>query len=188
MSNDPIQPERSPLPYPGNAPDGPPQVDPYAAAFSPASDPKQAKGRLMVPGIFLILVGLMNLVPGIGCTSFGMMMHDIPDAEFEKMVKQQNPQQWDQLQKEGYTVQSLKNIYYYFGLGVGVASLVLGLLTIVGGGCMIAGRSFFLCSMGALAAIFSPGGCGLLGLAIGIWAFVVLFREDVRNAFRAPGS
>ena len=36
-----------------------------------------------------------------------------------------------------------------------------------------------------LAVILSPGGCGLVGLAVGIWAFVVLLSEDVRTAFRA---
>jgi hypothetical protein len=40
--------------------------------------------------------------------------------------------------------------------------------------------------MGALAAILSPGGFGILGLVVGIWAFVVILNEDVRAAFRAP--
>jgi hypothetical protein len=185
MSNDPFQAERSPLPYPGEPSQRPLPPDPYAAAFGSTSDPKKAKGRLLVPGILIILVGLLNLLPGIGCGSIGLMMNTIPDSQMDQMAAQHDPQGWKDAQKEGYTAQSLKNIYLYSGLSVAGFSLFMMLLAVVGGGCMIAGRSMLLCSIGALAAILSPGGFGLLGLAVGIWALVVLLSEDVRAAFRA---
>jgi hypothetical protein len=178
MSDDPMQSERRPpLPYPGE-----PSRDPFNP---PAADPRAAKKRLLVPGIFVILIGLLNLVPGVGCVGIGLAMNNMPDAEMERLAKQHDAEQWEEVQKEGYTVRSLKNIYLYSGLGCGGVSVLLALVALVGGGCMIAGRSLFLCSMGALAAILSPGGFGILGLAVGIWAFAVILNEDVRAAFRA---
>jgi hypothetical protein len=180
MSDAPIQPERRPpLPYPGE-----PHHDPFNPP--PPADPHAAKKRLVVPGIFVILIGLMNLLPGGCCTAIGVMMSDVPDSQLEAAARQHDARQWEEAQKEGYTVQSLKNIYLYSGLTVGGVSLLLTLVALVGGGCMIAGKSLFLCSMGALAAILSPGGFGLLGLAVGIWAFAVILNEDVRAAFRVP--
>src|SRR5260370_36428268 len=80
MSDDPIQPERrAPLPYPGE-----PSRDPYNP---PAADPKAAKKRLVVPGIFVILIGLMNLLPGSCCVGFGLMAQNIPDAQLEEGTK-----------------------------------------------------------------------------------------------------
>ena len=186
MDDQPLQPEHRP--YPPAPPADPrferPGHDPYAAAFGQVSDPKTAKKRLLVPGLFIILLGVLNLLPGGGCSAVGLLMASIPDTDLEQMAKQSDPKQWDELQRQGHGVGTLKAIYLWGGLGCGLGSLVAALAAFVGGGCMIAGRSLLLCSLGALAAIFSPGGFGLLGLGIGIWAFVVLFREDVRAAFR----
>jgi hypothetical protein len=185
MSDAPIQPENRPPPFPDAAPRTRPAVDPYAEAFGQASDPKKAKSRLMVPGIFIVLVGLLNLVPGFGCMGIGFAMSSFADDDLEKILRQQNPQQWEQVKQQGYDVHWYKAFYLYSGVGIGIVSLLLTLATLIGGGCMIAGRSMFLCVVGALAAIVSPGGCGLLGLAIGVWALMVLLSEDVRAAFRA---
>jgi hypothetical protein len=182
MSDDPIRPDRGP------PPEGTPRSqpgDPYDAAFGQQRDPKAAKGRLMVPGILIILVGLLNLVPGFGCVAIGLSMSKLPDAELEKAAQQYDAKGWEDAKKQGYTVQSLKDIYLYGGLGCGGGSLLFALLSLIGGTCMIAGRSMFLCVIGALSAMLSPGGFGLLGLAVGIWALVVLLSEDVRAAFRA---
>jgi hypothetical protein len=180
MSDAPIQPERRPpLPYPGEPP-----RDPFNP---PAADPQAAKKRLVVPGIFVILIGLMNLLPGSCCVGFGLMAQSLPDAQLEAESKKwSSPEEFEQAKKQGQDpVKTAKAVYLYGGIGVGVVSALLLLVALVGGGCMMAGRSLFLCSMGALAAILSPGGFGLLGLAVGVWAFVVILNEDVRAAFRA---
>jgi hypothetical protein len=181
MSNDPIQPERRPLPYPGELP-----RDPYNPP-SLTGDPKAAKKRLLVPGIFVILIGVMNLVPGGCCLSIGLMAQTVPDATIEQAATKRSPGEMEKARQQGQDpIAMAKGFYFYGGIGVSVVSVLLMLLAMVGGGCMIAGRSLFLCSMGALAAILSPGGFGVLGLAVGIWAMVVLFNEEVRTAFRAP--
>jgi hypothetical protein len=186
MSNDPLQPPPPPLPHPGEPGYPAPGHDPYTPVFGESSDPKKAKGRLLVPGVLIVLIGILNLVPGIGCTSIGLIMNSFSDAQMEQLVKQGNPEQWPELQRQGYDGQAFKNIYLYSGLSVGGLSVFLCLVTLVGGGCMIAGRGYLFCALGALGALLSPGGCGLLGFAIGIWALVVLFSEDVRHAFRKP--
>jgi len=186
MSNDAFQPEPGPMPPPGAPVPPPPGHDPYAAAFGPTTDPKKAKARLIAPGIMLILIGLLNLLPGFGCVAMGTFLSNQSDAQIEQAAKQWNAAQWEEAKKQGYTAQWYKDFYLYSGWSVGVASGLLALLTLAGGGCMIAGRSLFMCSIGALAAILSPGGCGILGLVVGIWAMVVLFSEEVRTALRAP--
>jgi hypothetical protein len=185
MSDAPIQPERRPLPFPGEPPERS-YPDPYQLPRPPV-DAKAAKGRLFIPGIFVILIGLMNLLPGTCCISFGLFAQTIPDSQIEAESKRmQGEAEYERAKKQqGDPVKMAKGIYLYGGIGALVISVLLLLVAAVGGGCMIAGRSMFLCSMGALAAILSPGGFGLFGLGVGIWAFVVLFSEDVREAFRA---
>lgn len=180
MSNDPIQPSYSPLPYPD---------EPARDAFNPppVTDPKAAKKRLLVPGIFVIVIGIMNLLPGSCCLGFGLMAQSIPDAQLEQETKKYAQGDLDKAKKQGQDpVAMAKGIYLYGGIAASIVSGLLLIVALVGGGCMVAGRSLLLCSMGALAAILSPGGFGILGLAVGIWAMVVLFSEDVRAAFRAP--
>src|SRR5260370_28549413 len=80
MNGDSIQPDRRPLPYPGERPDpyDPPRL---------SGDSQAAKRRLLVPGIFVILIGLMNLLPGVFCISIGLMAQTIPDAQLEEETK-----------------------------------------------------------------------------------------------------
>jgi hypothetical protein len=179
MSDDPIQSERRPpLPYPGEPPGD--------SNKPPPADPRAVKKRLVVPGVFVILIGLMNLLPGGCCVGIGLMAQNIPDAQLEAESEKWSPGEFEKAKQQGQNpVAQAKAVYLYGGIGVGVVSALLLLVALVGGGCMMAGRSLFLCAMGALAAILSPGGFGILGLAVGIWAFVVILNEDVRAAFRA---
>ncbi len=91
MSNDPLQPPPPPLPHLGEPGYPAPGHDPYTPVFGESSDPKKAKGRLLVPGVLIVLIGILNLVPGIGCTSIGLIMNSFSDAQMEQLVKQNDP-------------------------------------------------------------------------------------------------
>src|SRR5581483_4771652 len=100
----------------------------------------------------------------------------VRDADLEEAYTQRlGKETWEQTKKEGHDVAWVKRVILYWGIGCGVYSALVALAAVIGGGCMVAGRSLLLCSIGALAAILSPGGCGILGLVVGIWAMVVLF-------------
>ena len=81
----------------------------------------------------------------------------------------------------------------YFGLGTaeglfGLVELVGSLTTLAGGVSLLRLRRFGLVRAGSVFAMIpfvSP--CLILGLPIGIWAFVVTGRPDVRGAFRDGG-
>lgn len=69
-----------------------------------------------------------------------------------------------------------------------VALLVVGLLAsilgIVGGVCMLRVRGYGLAMTAAIVTMVSPGGCCcVIGIAIGIWAMVVLMKPEVQSAF-----
>lgn len=63
-------------------------------------------------------------------------------------------------------------------LGLGFAILIL-----MGGIKMKQLQSFGMARTAAILALLPCGNCCILGLPFGIWALVVLGREDVKNAF-----
>jgi predicted Zn finger-like uncharacterized protein len=74
-----------------------------------------------------------------------------------------------------------------FFVGYGVANMAGGLIW---GGMVIAGaismlrlRLYPLAMAGAIVAMFPCSSCCLVGLPLGIWALVILNREEVRAAF-----
>ncbi|HXG11286.1 MAG TPA: hypothetical protein VNK04_16135 [Gemmataceae bacterium] len=154
----------------------------------------EATGRLTLPGVFLIVVGALNLIAAIGLLLIGLFFTTIPPEEFDKMV-QQDPaqrQRMEMLREEDWSTQDLLNIYIYGGLGSGAVVLVASLLIVIGGVCMLARRGRVMAILGSITAglpCISPLSCCLVGMAIGIWAVVVLLSPDGKTAFEShPGD
>jgi MFS family permease len=66
----------------------------------------------------------------------------------------------------------------------GVAMAAFGTLSIVAGRRLAARQQHLLCKVAAGAACL----CGLLGIALGVYAFIVLLRPEVKAEFFPAGS
>jgi hypothetical protein len=161
-------------------------------AYGPGPRGGSAASRTSVPGILLLIVGVVNLLASFGLFVYMFFFLSVPVEELERQMEN-NPQQRKQLEdlkKEGYTIQQIKNMGATM-LGVsGGLTLLAALLTLLGGICLYSHRGYALAVIGAiLAAIpcLSPSGCCLLGNIVGVWAVVVLMNPDVKAAFRSRG-
>jgi len=151
---------------------------------------QQTRQKVTLPAIFLIIIGVLNLLPGGYFVVNGIFVNSLSDEQMEKQVKEQNQlskAQLDELQKKGYTIGDIKRIGVYVCLGLGGAALVATLLMILGGIRMLQLKSYGLAVFASvLAAVPCLSGlacCGI-GEIVGIWSIVVLLQNDVRSAFR----
>jgi hypothetical protein len=147
-----------------------------------------AKQRTSVPGILLIILGVLNLLGGAyfvfnGIVAMTPMGKQMAKAQMEQM----NPQQKQEMEKMGWSMDSLIS-----GVGSGYAvvggiGIVVAILTIVAGAMMRGLRGYVLaviCSILVCLPFISFPGCCLIGQIFGIWSLVVLLSPDVRSAFR----
>src|SRR5262249_43021394 len=99
----------------------------------PERSPAAARPRL--PGILLLIGGILNLLGGGWALFMGFQASALPPEELRKAM-QQNPmqkQQLEELEKQGYTPEKLKNMAVGFYYGVGAAAVGVALIIIVGG-------------------------------------------------------
>ena len=151
------------------------------------------RDKVSLPGIFLIVVGVLNLVAAAAEVGAGVYAQQLPDAEIERLLDELEknfPEIGKQMREEVKKAGSLEQIKkqaarQQFIYAAGHA--VLALLTIFGGISMMRLRRFGLAVTGAIVAAIpciSPMGCCLIGEVVGIWALVVLFNTDVNLAFK----
>jgi hypothetical protein len=165
-----------------------------------ASPGPGAADRVNLPGIFLLVVGILNALAGlwaVGTGVRGMLFADKAREEFRKgfekgLEQGQGKKQLTQQEKE--QVEAIgKFMEMAIGAGgptnliVGLINLVAAAVTILGAVKMRTLRSRGLAMTGAVLAMLpciSPLGCCLVGEAVGIWALIVLCNAEVRAAFR----
>src|SRR5262245_9822353 len=149
--------------------------------------PQSAAAKARMPGIFLIVIAILNALGVAGCFMIAMAMSNMPEAEFKKALEQQ-PQNKKQLDEAGITPEQLQSYYVKFFGGTGIAGILGFPLLLVGGIQMCRGRGWGLALTAAVLAMLpglSPSFCCCgLSPAIGIWALVVLLNSDVKAAFR----
>jgi hypothetical protein len=162
---------------------------------SDSSSSSAAAERVSVPGILLIIVGVLNLLSAL-LTGFVVLTTAMTpldqlaqrnEAGME-VVKKMFPDMAAELEKQGkQDPQALKNqgIMTY---GIWTALLLLvGIIPIVGGVRMRGLHGYGLAIAGSILAIFpciSGGCCLIIGPVAGIWSLVVLANADVKSAFR----
>jgi hypothetical protein len=178
MSYDPTQPPYSPPPSdPGGYPygDRPPNGE-------------AAKARVLFPAMGLIFVGILNLVWSLGSFGLGLVFTNMTADQLERMIEERDPQRLEEAKKGGVSVENLRQIYQRIFFGWGGLSLISMLFSIVGGIQMLRLKTHGLALFGAVMAgvpCVSPCACPcILGMAVGLWAFMVLIAPDVRAAFR----
>ncbi len=160
-------------------------------------EPPAIRDRTAIPGMLLLIVGLLNLLFPLRLAFVAIQTAQMTDEQMEQMEQnleqnleqlRQNPSFREALEQfqvpppEELRRRTLLSCSVWAGI-----SLVAALLVIVAGLRMRALRSFGLVVMGALTACIpcvTCSGCCGLGEIAGVWALVVLFNPEVRQAFR----
>jgi hypothetical protein len=170
-------------PYPPNPP-----YPPYTEAATYAYE--QARTRVNLPGILLMLVGMINLLLSLYLVLNGVSIWANPraEADIQKALDnalQQNPNAFGGAPP---TAEQLKTLILGVCLGGGGTALLLAPVLIFAGLQMRQLRSYSVALMASiLSAVpcLSCSGCFLFGQVAGIWALVVLIDPTVRMAFSA---
>jgi hypothetical protein len=158
-------------------------------------DNSAAAARVSVPGILLIVVGVLNL---LGAALFGFQVVDAartPPAEFAArqeigmdMLKKIFPQMAEEIDKQPkQDPQGLKNQSLMVNGGLLIILLIVGIIPIIAGARMRGLRGYGLAIAGAILAAFpciAPGCCFIIGPVAGIWSLVVLSNAEVKAAFK----
>ena len=152
--------------------------EPDSYGPGPSGPPAAASG----PGIFLIVIGILNLLCGLGGVGMALMFMAVPEETFEKALEQQPAERRKEMEQQGIGPKQLRTIYVYGGGGTGVLGLISGPLIVLGGIQMCRGRGYGLAMLASILSLFT--GCCLLGQIAGIWALSVLMNPEVRAAFR----
>jgi dipeptide/tripeptide permease len=145
----------------------------------------RAAERTNLPGIFLIVVGALNILFALYLVVNGIVVMTNPENVLRTMTG------LGFAPKDQVTAGQMKG-YGVFYIGWGIVSLIGCFLTILAGVKMRWLQSYALAMTGAIVAAL-PGisclGCCGVGEAIGIWAVVVLLSADVKAAFEShPGD
>jgi hypothetical protein len=143
----------------------------------------RAADKTNLPGMFLIMVGVVNLLAALYLGINGVLAMMLPAEQFERMYTEEQKKQF---QEVGLTLEQLKDISGAICLIGGAFVLVAAFVTIAGGARMRALKSYGLAMTGSLLAAIpciSPLGCCLVGEVVGLWALLVLMSADVRSAF-----
>jgi tRNA A-37 threonylcarbamoyl transferase component Bud32 len=140
-----------------------PAPAPFAAGRTPAGNP----AIITAPAVALMVAGLWKIL-----SAFINAVFLLP-----------GPAQWlDKLIGDSF----FGGWAWTFTAGIVLFKIVPGLLILFGGYQMLNRRSY---SWGIAAGIISIVACSLVSFPIGIWALVVLARDDVKPAFAiAAGS
>jgi hypothetical protein len=158
----------------------------YAPDY-PAPRPSAVTSRTIGPGIFLLVLGVLNLLYG-GMLVFGGVQIAVmgPEERVKALGQSQSEEQKKQLQQANITPEQLVNIALGVYFGLGIPALLAGVIMAFGGLGMILlrwrGMAIFAAVL-ALIPCLSATSCILIGLGAGIWALVVLANPEVKAAF-----
>lgn len=146
----------------------------------------RARTKVAMPGMFLLLAGLLGLMMEIA--SIGVIVSK-PTILYDFMVQiiekgPPGPEKQKQLQdmkaqEAGMRLDSPMNI------GSVVVGTILCLFTTIGAIKMRSGSGYGMAMTGAITAIIPIGGCCFVSMPIGIWALIVLLNVDVKKGFIA---
>jgi hypothetical protein len=191
MSFDPYGHQESTLPASGG-PSGAPES---AGAQQHLA---QAMERVKLPGIFLMAIGVLDLLVGllaavgfasVAVTSADQLHKTVLD--FYMKAEKQNPNHplvgpaVQELKKQN--PQDFKNRALLECGVMGGGLVVAALVVIFGGMRMLQLRSYGLCVLASIVAALpcvSPTCCCGVGGLVGIWSIVVLLTPQVRMMFR----
>jgi hypothetical protein len=152
-------------------------------SFEPRQSPEQVK----LPGIFLVIVAVINILMSLYLVFNGIMVYSNP-----KYLQSYLDQMSERFRSSGEQVPDFMQNAERFAAAVSTVdytwaavSILAALITLIGGIRMIMLRSYGLALTGAIiASIPCVSCCCGGGQGIGIWAIVVLARAEVKAMFR----
>jgi hypothetical protein len=154
--------------------------------YGPTPEEDAARDRTNIPGILLIVVGVLNVLLGLFLLFRAVQIAVAPAQEFA-IAQDQIRQLLPNLPQEQTTPEQAKTQAVVMAAVWGLAELGAAVLSLAGGFRMRALGSYGLAVAGAIVAMIpcvSCAGCCGLGEIAGIWALIVLANPDVRSAFR----
>lgn len=164
--------------------DLPPEYGPVPTQPAGASD---ARGRVLVPAIALIVVGVLNLFLAGGPAVYGLGVSKVPSATLENELRSKNPEQLKELEAQGMSVEDIRSMLIYGSFSLAGLDFLASFLVIFGGMRMLSLKNYGLAILAAVLAALpgvSCSGCCGVGEIVGIWALVVLINPDVRASFQ----
>ena len=162
----------------------------------PGRDPQAYRGRVLLPAIFLIVVGALNVLAGVfelgaGAVNLGKTPAQLQQQQIDLYKQMITDPELQEKMIEGVEKQDPQTTYnetVWGNIGIGLFWLVVSFLIILGASRMMSLRSYGLAVTSAILAaipcVSCPGGCCFLGEIAGVWALIVLLNSDVRAAFR----
>jgi len=166
----------------------------------PTSQPasiQAMRDKASLPGIFLIVVGVLNLLVAAAEVGLGVFVQGLSEDKIEQFIadaEKNSPDAAKQLResiRKLGSIEEAKRQVVREGFVYAAGHGILAFLTIFGGLSMMQLRRYGLAMAGALLASIpcvSPMGCCLIGEVVGIWALLVLFNSDVSAAFKVNAN
>jgi len=160
----------------GAPPPPPPEYD-----AEPPYDPREAKKAVSGVAIALIVYGAISVLLGI----YSLVGPQTDPDEILRMWGDVSPE-FRQVLEENPEMGEMLRSYVGGSPLLAFLGLIINALIIIGGARMLQLRGWGLSLTGAIAACFPclGGCCCLIGIPLGIWAIVILNREEVREAFQ----
>jgi hypothetical protein len=176
----PTDSHQNPAPDPGRRPH--PTSPAPSSEDAPYAKPVPQRSRaVIIPGVLLILVGLLDLLSALGFVGGGysLLYGDQNQLRFlEPKHEEGRP-----VGKNAWSATDYQFYAVFVCFGLGVLTAIGAIFVLIGGSAMLRSRGWFGAVLASLLAIISPGGVCLLGLIAGIWALAVLFNPNVRQTF-----
>jgi hypothetical protein len=154
----------------------------------PPLDSPPAAERLRLPAIFLIVVGILNVLLSLYMILESLAVSSQADRFVVEFADAWNKRYPNQPPPTEVTADAVRTWSRTVLIAMVIGALAAA-VTIFAATQMLAARNYGLALFGAvLAALPIPcvscTGCCGLGEAIGIWAIVVLLNEQVKASFR----
>ena len=143
--------------------------------------------RTDMPGIFLMVVGILSLL-GAGLQLVrGVQFKELPAEILQEPIDKMQKDAPEIVDKYNVTPERFKSFLVTISFSMGGVGMVASLLVILGGIRMRALRSYGLAMTGAVLSIVpcvTCAGCCGLGQGVGLWALIVLLKPEVKALFR----
>ena len=160
--------------------------NPYQDMPSQPRDPKfdrqAAEGKVKTPAILMLLSGVVNLLSmlGVGAvlfTTFALNKATLMEQALEQ--QQNNPNMTPEAMEIAFA------FYTYLGVAQAVFGLLFGAFIIFAAFRMMKLKSWGIAVVAAILTVVPCfQSCCILSLPVGIYSLVVLFDENVKQAFK----
>lgn len=132
--------------------------------------PQSGRERVQPPAIALIVIGGLDLLTGLVLAVAGVT----------SLARDTS--------RSGTEVNVVRAGFLTVQIGIPLVCLAIGAAVLLGGVALLRGRSRRAGTVAAVLALVPVSCCFPAGVGVGIWALVVLTRDDVRDAFAERGE